>query len=234
MSIIWQTQRLAEVPALLAWREATRERLPVVLWLHGYTVDKQTNRAELEFFAQAGFLAVAVDAPGHGERRRADDAADDNLSPQQREQRLCAIVAQSVAETPAIVDALAGSELADVRRLAICGVSMGACSVYGALASEPRLRAAVALLGSPALAGLDGRSPGAAFLAALLSITAACDAVVPPAAARALHAALAAGYRERPQALRYREIPAAGHLLDLPDWQAALCEARDWFRQHAA
>lgn len=232
MPNIFQNQRIGPAPALLAWREASGGPLPVVLWFHGFTADKETNRPELDLFARAGFLAVGIDVAGHGERRLGD--FDQRLagSPEQKHRLFLALIAQTIAEVPAIIDALPVIELADPRRIAVCGVSMGGCIVYGAIATERRIRAATALLGSPEWTGREGPYPRAGFPAALLSITAACDDVVPPAAARTLHEELAPYYHGRPQALRYREIPGAGHLLDQRDWDAALREACAWFSTH--
>lgn len=229
-----QNQRIGPAPALLAWREASAGPLPVVLWFHGFTADKETNRPELELFAQAGFLAVGIGAAGHGERRLDDFDQQLAGSPEQRHRLFLSLIAQTIAEVPSIIDALPRIELADPKRISVCGVSMGGCIVYGAIASERRIRAATALLGSPAWTGRDDAYPRAGFPAALLSITAACDDVVPPAAARVLHEELAPYYRDRPQALRYREIPGAGHMLDQRDWDAALREACVWFATHTA
>jgi alpha-beta hydrolase superfamily lysophospholipase len=41
--------------------------LPTVLWFHGFTAGKATHRPEFATLAEAGFLAVGIDAAGHGE-----------------------------------------------------------------------------------------------------------------------------------------------------------------------
>lgn len=234
MPVTFHNQRIGPAPALLAWRDASAGPLPVVLWFHGFTADKDTNRPELEWLAEAGFLAIGIDAAGHGERRLDDFDQRLGGSPEHRHRLFLALVAQTVAEVPTIVDALSRIERADPRRLAVCGVSMGGCIVYGAVATERRIRAAAALLGSPAWTGRQDSYPRASFPAALLSITAGCDDVVPPAAARALHEELVRHYHDRPHALRYREIPGAGHMLDRQDWEAALREVSAWFSTHTA
>lgn len=232
--IKFENRQIGPAPALVAWRDASIGPAPVVLWFHGFTADKATNRAELALFAEAGFLAAAIDAVGHGERRLDDFELRLSDSPDQRHRLFLSLVAQTVAEVPAIIDALPQIGLADPQRIAVCGVSMGGCIVYGAVASECRIRAAAALLGSPAWTGGDGTYPRASFPAALLSITAECDDVVPPTAARALHEELVPFYRDRPQSLGYREIRGAGHMLDPRDWDHAVREACSWFAAHAA
>jgi cobalamin biosynthesis protein CobT len=46
--------------------------LPTVLWCHGFRADALAHAAQLEQCAQAGFLAVGIDAVGHGARREHD------------------------------------------------------------------------------------------------------------------------------------------------------------------
>lgn len=234
MAIRFEYRQVGPAPALLAERAQGEGRLPVVLWFHGLGTDKDMHRPQLELFADAGFLAIGLDAAGHGARRLDDLDRRLSASPQEKHRLFLSLVAQTVAEVPAIIDALLQGDLADPRRIAVGGVSMGGCIVYGAVAAEPRIRAAAALLGSPEWTGHEIAYPRADFPAALLSITAEYDDVVPPAAARALHRDLASHYRDRPQSLRYREIRGAGHLLDPCDWDAAVREAGAWFATHTA
>lgn len=229
--ISFENRPVGPAPALLAWRTAGVGPRPVVLWFHGFTADKGTHRPELELFADAGFLAIGVDAAGHGERRLVDFEQRLAGPPEQRHRLFLSLVAQTVAEVPAIIDALPRN--ADAQRIAVGGVSMGACIVYGAIAAERRIRAAAALLGSPAWSGAGSASlPRPGLLPALLSITAERDDVVPPVAARAMHEELASLSPSRREFLRYRELRGAGHMLDPRDWDQAVREASAWFTTH--
>lgn len=221
---------LAGVPVLIAGATAAaRAPAPTILWFHGLAADKEVHQADLCTFADAGLLAVGVDAVGHGERRWPD--LDQRLaSPGDADRVFDELVAQTAVEVPLLVDALVAQGLADARRLAVAGVSMGGCIVYRTLASEHRLQAAVALLGSPAR-GRPREQPfphADVFPTALLSITAELDEVVPPAAAIALHEQLAPLYARAPHRLCHRAIPAAPHFMSPPDWQRAIAEARHW------
>lgn len=62
----------------------------------------------------------------------------------------------------------------------------------------------------------------------LFSATAAADDTVPPAAARALHAALAPRYAAAPERLRYLEVPGAGHVMPERAWRGIWEEAPAW------
>ena len=224
------------MPVLLARdaRSAEHEQpLPVVLWFHGFRAAAADNRAELTRIAAEGFLAVGVDAVGHGERRDPELAARIAASPVGALPVMLAQADATVAELPALVRALADAELGDPARVSLVGVSMGGFLAYRAALVLPALRAVVALLGSPAWPGDDGphRRPRAFHDLALLSITAERDASVPPDAARRFHDALAAGH-PNPTRARYLELPGAEHLMSGEQWERAMAATLDWLRVH--
>lgn len=232
MTIGFQARRVGAVPLLLARREDAEGPLPLVLWFHGFGVDKETHRKELAQLAEAGFLAVGVDAAGHGARRLPDLAERQAAAREQALRTMVALVKQTADEVPGVIRALAAEGSADANRVGVAGVSMGGYVVYRAVAVEPSIRAAVSLLGSPAWP--DGGGPDeeldALTRTALLSVTGERDENVPPDAPRALHRRLAEAH---PQAVqRYVEIPGAVHLMGEADWNTAMGEALGWLRRH--
>jgi hypothetical protein len=66
--------RVAGVPALLRYRESPEAAAGrgTVLWYHGFGGTKERYGAYPAALAEAGFLAVSLDAVGHGERRYPD------------------------------------------------------------------------------------------------------------------------------------------------------------------
>jgi len=236
MSTIFERCMLGPAPALIARPQNSTGPLPTILWFHGFTADKEINRLELEQFARAGFLAVGIDAVGHGERRNSEIDHPGAGPTGDARQVFHRLVEQTVREVPQIVDALRHLALSDHRRLGAVGVSMGGYITYGAIAAEPRLLAAVALLGSPQSPGSGSahRSPNLFFPTALLSVTAERDDVVPPGPARALHGALTPVYADQPERLRYREVKGAGHIMDQQDWDAVIQEAVSWMVRFVA
>ena len=62
---------LSTAPALAVWQGPRKGAVEhgTVLFHHGFTVDKQAQLPELQTLAAAGYLAIGVDASGHGERR---------------------------------------------------------------------------------------------------------------------------------------------------------------------
>lgn len=157
---------MLRAPALIV--RSSNEPLPAVLWFHGFGVDKETHRPELERLAAAGFAAIGVDAAGHGERRLPHLAERQAAPRDEARATMRALAAATADEVPAIIDELCESGIADPSAIAVAGVSMGAYTVYRAMA-DPRVKAAVAILGDPELL-LDP-----AEHVAILSITAECD-----------------------------------------------------------
>jgi dienelactone hydrolase len=230
MSILFEKRRLGAAPALLARPSAAPLPLPTVLWFHGLTSGKATHRPELAALAQTGFLAVGIDAAGHGERRLPDFEERFSGTQEENEREFYALVAETVAEVPAILDLLRDAGLADEGRIGMAGVSMGGMITYGATTIEPRIRAAVALLASPEWPHPE--SPHLKidrfFPTALFSITAGRDETVSPEAARTFHAELEERYRRHPERLRYVELADSLHMMTPEDWAWSIRESADW------
>jgi alpha-beta hydrolase superfamily lysophospholipase len=108
----------AKVPALVAhpnWSEPA----PVVLWMHGRTVDKSRDPGRYLRWIRGGIAACAVDLPGHGDR------LDEKM--QSPDQSLY-VVEQMVGEIDSIVEALGDPALGglfDLSRVGIGGMSAG-------------------------------------------------------------------------------------------------------------
>jgi len=230
MAIVFDHRRLATAPALLARREDLPLPLPAVLVYHGLGADKEIQRKELVTVAEAGLLAVGIDAAGHGERRLPDFEARFAGPWEEVEPLFFSLVTETVSEVPAVLDALEATGLAAPDRFALFGISMGAYITYGTISIERRLRAAVALLGSPEWPrpASPHHQAGHFFPTALLSITGEKDVNVPPGNARAFHHTLEPCYRTAPERLRYLEIPGAPHMMSEEDWRTAMEETVGW------
>ena len=245
-------RHVAGVPVLLALPdEAAMRPLPTALWFHGLGTGAEVHRPELERVAGAGVLAVGVDAAGHGARELPWLRARIDASTQAAALDLVlGLAAETIAELPALVRALAEERLADPARVSLVGISMGGYLVYGAvpaLASSgiPPLRAAVAILGSPEWPATPA-GPGARRAAArgasphedlepfrrvaLLSVTAERDTNVPPAEARRLHERLARGH-PAPERQRYVELAGEPHLMGAEAWARAMEETLGWLER---
>jgi dienelactone hydrolase len=122
----------------LVWTPAQREGpLPTVLIGHGRGMDKRRGYVEAvarRMVRELGWVTVALDAPGHGERR--DPAAGPDEIPPKPDPD------QMRTEWQACVDVLARERVVDVGALGYWGISMGAGMGIALLAEEPRIRCA--------------------------------------------------------------------------------------------
>lgn len=175
------------VPGILWSPEGASGPTPVVLIGHGGTQHKRAPNVlglARRFVRHLAFSAVAIDAPGHGDRITDSAAAEEarrNLearlsagrsgghgAPAMSPDQARAWVERTrrgVADWKATLDALGEDGGLVDDRIGYWGVSMGTAIGLPFVASEPRVRAAV--LG---LAGLGGRPGDAEFEAAARSL----------------------------------------------------------------
>lgn len=149
--------RLADdVPTLLAhpdWETPA----PVVLWMHGRTVDKTLDPGRYLRWIRGGIAACAVDLPGHGERR--DEAS---MSPD----RTLYVVEQMIREIDGIVQSLAAPEFGgvfDLDRIGIGGMSAGGMAALRRLCEPHRFKCAAveSTIGDFSVMPYDDRFPAA-------------------------------------------------------------------------
>ncbi|MDZ4277776.1 MAG: dienelactone hydrolase family protein, partial [Dehalococcoidia bacterium] len=133
---------------------------PALLLQHGASTKKddlyiqQPSRR----WSQAGYVCMAIDAPGHGER-----AVEPPLSRQElwrrgllfrmRDQRI-----QGVVDLMRALDYLESRPEVDTRRIGYMGVSMGTFLGVPLCGMDQRVRSAVFIVGGGNLRGLLGRS----------------------------------------------------------------------------
>lgn len=194
---------------------------PAVLLYHGLHSDKETHRKELESLAARGFLAVAVDAVGHGERRIADLSAFLNRA--ELMTQVAKLLRPSVEEVPLLVDYLTAEGHGPI---GLAGISFGGMLAFGAAAREPRLRAVVAILGDPRWCEPDPSR----YAIPLFAWNGGRDQHVDPKGAREFLLELR---RRHPNgAFQYREYPQSDHFMDPEDWDNGWCETLSWFDRH--
>lgn len=123
------------IPALLAHPDWSTPA-PVVIWMHGRTVNKELDPGRYLRWIRAGIAACAVDLPGHGERFDASlQSPDATLH----------VVRQMIEEIDHVVEALAEPRFEgvfDLDRLAIGGMSAGGMSTLRRLCDHHEFRCA--------------------------------------------------------------------------------------------
>src|SRR5947209_17860306 len=140
--MIERRYRFAGIPLLTIAADAAPR--PVVLFYHGLHSSKETHRKELDDLARRGFLAVGVDAVGHGERCIDDLYAFLNRGELRRQ--VSKLLRPTMEELPLLVDYLIAQGYGPV---GLAGISFGGMLAFGAVPREPRVRAVFAILGVP-------------------------------------------------------------------------------------
>lgn len=121
----WMRLGEAAAPAMIVHPDWDSGRFaPVVIWMHGRTVSKETDPGRYLRWMRAGIGACAVDLPGHGER------FDSEL---QLPERTLDVVRQMIGEIDQIVAALEEMNVFDPDRLAIGGMSAGGMAALARL-----------------------------------------------------------------------------------------------------
>lgn len=119
------------------------EKLPLVLFVHGFTSAKEHNLHYAYYLATRGFRVILPDAKLHGERA-------ENLTEAELEFSFWDIVISTIHELPYFVDHFSEQRLIDNDRIGVVGTSMGGIVTLGALTQYRWIQCAVSLMGSPA------------------------------------------------------------------------------------
>lgn len=223
---------LGSAPALLVHHGSAESAADhgTVLLVHGLGGSKEVQRTEARSLAQMGYLAIVIDAIGHGDRRYSD--WDERFAPPNAQRSYFDIVRRTAEEIPAVLEAIRAHGWRKSGRLGACGISMGGAILFGAMLPRGTFDAVATIVASPRW--LDApESPhlriDAFFPTPLLIQTAGADTVVPPDAARVLHTALVPHYATSPDRLRYIEYPGEPHLPHAPAWNRIWSEVLAWF-----
>ncbi|WP_347550774.1 esterase [Pseudalkalibacillus hwajinpoensis] len=122
--------------------DGANEKLPLVMFQHGFTSAKEHNLHIAYLLAEEGYRVVLPDAIHHGERLN-------DLSEKKRQYVFWEIVIQSLNELDRIRQHYVDKGLVQEDRIGMSGTSMGGILTFGALTQYPWIKAAVSLMGSP-------------------------------------------------------------------------------------
>lgn len=124
----WMRLSDADIPVMLVHPDwDSRREVPVALWMHGRTVEKEIDPGRYLRWMRAGIGACAIDLPGHGQRHQRD--LHDPF-------RTLDVVLQMAGEIDSIVVALGELNSFDMNRLAIGGMSAGGMATMVRLCNE--------------------------------------------------------------------------------------------------
>jgi dienelactone hydrolase len=140
------------VPGVLLKSRAGKPRRPAVILLHGTGGGKNdTQIVKLsEALAARGIIAVAIDARYHGERVRPGARATDYVAAMLQAYRTPGahpFLYDTVWDVMRLIDYLETRPDIDATRIGVMGISKGGMETYLAAAADPRIAAAVPVIG---------------------------------------------------------------------------------------
>ncbi len=234
-----EKRNFRQTPALLVYKGGLTAAVNqgTIICSHGLSSAKNEWLHDLEILAQAGFLLVAIDNAGHGERRYADFEERFGKSAVNKDHELINVITATAAEVPGLVAELQAKKLALPGKSGMFGVSLGGFITYAAISEGSRIDVAVSLLGSPDWwMQPSEKSPNNQLqkfsTVKLLSLTAGQDELVPAGYAEAFHRRLNESFDDYEQRFKYFSFPDSGHFMQEKDWRQALNHVAGWFKLH--
>ena len=138
-----QKEKIKNIPFLhIAEDKKMAEKLPFIIFVHGFTSKKENNLHYAYLLAEKGFRVLLPEALYHGER-------NPSLSGQSLEFRFWEIVLQTIDELEILKNTFEEKQLIDPNRIGVVGTSMGGMITLGALTKYNWIKAATSLMGMP-------------------------------------------------------------------------------------
>ncbi|WP_059172993.1 alpha/beta fold hydrolase [Bacillus sp. FJAT-27445] len=148
--VVIRKEYINRIPVLQVVKEEIQaDKLPLVIFVHGFTSAKENNLHIAYLLAEKGFRAVLPDAPYHGER-------DEELPEEELSGRFWEIVIKTIHEVNTVKEFFVNGGLASPGEIGLAGTSMGGIVTLGALTQFDWIGAAVSLMGSPSYQAMAG------------------------------------------------------------------------------
>ncbi|MGV2940775.1 prolyl oligopeptidase family serine peptidase [Mesobacillus sp. LC4] len=141
--ILVEKKRIQHIPVLhIVKQKQFSDRMPLIVFLHGFTSTKERNMHYAYLFAEKGFRVIMPEAKYHGTRGK-------GLTENELGFRFWEIVITSIEELSTIKTELVEEGLVDPARIGMAGTSMGGITTLGAMAKYEWIKAGVSLMGNP-------------------------------------------------------------------------------------
>jgi len=148
----YATEAGERVPGVFFRAAEAKDRRPVVIFLHGTGSRKEEFLALMRTFADRGFATAAIDARHHGARIAAKYGSGNAqyfaaMLETYRTGKGRPYLYDTVWDVMRLVDYLQTRADVDSKRIGVMGVSKGGTEAYLAAAVDPRITAAVPIIG---------------------------------------------------------------------------------------
>lgn len=136
-------EKIDQIPVLHVVRANwTTEKLPTLIYYHGFTSEKESSLALAYKLAERGIRVILPDSYLHGER-------SEDISLRELNMAFWDVVITNIEELQTIRHYVTETGLALQDRLIVGGTSMGAITTYGALRVYDWIYGGLAFMGSP-------------------------------------------------------------------------------------
>ncbi|MGY3777652.1 dienelactone hydrolase family protein [Isobaculum melis] len=139
-----QHEVVSGIPVLnVAPADKMNEKLPTVIFYHGWTNYKESVLVNGYELAKRGFRAILPEAYLHGERKESELVEEKYME-------FWEVVLANIKELPLLHQHYLEKGLLDAERFGVTGLSMGGITTCAMLTQFDFIKAAVCLMGSPA------------------------------------------------------------------------------------
>jgi dienelactone hydrolase len=138
------------VPGIFVKSVIARDRVPVVIFLHGSGAKKEDQLALMRALAERGLAVAAIDARHHGERIRKGSQLEqyfDAMLQTFHTGKGHPYLYDTVWDVMRLIDYLETRADVDPQRIGVMGISKGGTEAYLAAAADPRIAAVVPVIG---------------------------------------------------------------------------------------
>ncbi|MDP4085021.1 MAG: prolyl oligopeptidase family serine peptidase [Bacillota bacterium] len=141
--IVIKHEYIKSIPLLhVVNHENQWEKLPLIIFIHGFTSVKERNLQYAYLLAEAGFRVLIPEALYHGERGQ-------GLSERELYSCFWEIVLNTIHEIKILKEFYDNEGLIYEEEIGVAGTSMGGITTLGALTQYEWIKAAVSLMGMP-------------------------------------------------------------------------------------
>lgn len=135
---------IEDIPTIVMQAKGAKDNIATIVFYHGWSACKDTQRIRGLILAAAGYRVVIPDSINHGERNALDKYGLDKAD------KLWETVFNSMEEWPILIDGLADKYNIDKNKIGLMGNSMGGIIASGIYTFNDNIKALVVLNGSMA------------------------------------------------------------------------------------
>lgn len=131
------------IPIIRFKLKDSKENLPTIIFYHGWSSNKESQRLRGFILANLGFQVIIPDAIYHGERNRLDNYDVDNSV-----RYMWPTIMNNMEEAGMLIDYCVKNYHADPSKIGVIGHSMGGFTAAGVFTHNKHIKTAVILNGS--------------------------------------------------------------------------------------